>query len=109
MIVQKREPGAANSRATINWNDKINDLGLLLGSPIGSITAVPEKETFTCKLFVEKVLSDFRKEWVETRPKKRTCHIFLYLDNAPTDRGDGDFDLLETIKLFHLPYSQDIA
>jgi hypothetical protein len=52
-------------------------------SGIGSITPLAEKEIFTRRSFIEKVLDDFDKERVETRPTKRARGTFLHLGNAP--------------------------
>jgi hypothetical protein len=41
-----------------------------------NVTALPEKETFTCQFFIDKVLDDFDKELAEKRPKKRARDIF---------------------------------
>jgi hypothetical protein len=68
---------------------------------IGSATARPEKETFTCQFFVDKVLDDFDEELAETLPKKCARGTFLHLDNAPTHRGDDDLDRL---RITRLPY-----
>jgi hypothetical protein len=99
----------ANSHATINWNEKLMIWVCFSRSGIGSITALPEKETFTRRLFVEKVLDDFDKERAETRPEKRAPGIFVHLDNAPTHRAHDDFDRLGITRLFHSPYSQDLT
>jgi histone-lysine N-methyltransferase SETMAR len=76
---------------------------------IGSVTALPEKESFTRQFFVDKVIEDFDKELADTRPKKRARDIFLHLDNEPTPRGDDDFNRLGIRRLPHPPYSPDLA
>jgi hypothetical protein len=78
-------------------------------SGIGSITVLPEKETFTRILFVKKVLDNFDKERVEMRLKKRARGTFLRLDNTPTDRPDDDFDRLAIARLSNPLYSPDLA
>jgi hypothetical protein len=61
---------------------------------IRSGTTLPEKETFTCQFFVDKVLDHFDKELAETRPPKRARGAFLHLANGLTHRADDDFDRL---------------
>jgi hypothetical protein len=78
-------------------------------SGIGSITALPETEIFTRRLFIEKVWDDFDNERAETRPKKRARSTFLHLDNASAHQADDDFDRLAIIRLFHPPYRLDLA
>jgi hypothetical protein len=78
-------------------------------SGIGNITTLLEKEIFTCRLFVEKVLNDFDKERAETRTKKPARGTFMHLDNAPTHRTDDDFDHLGITRSSHPLYSQDLA
>jgi hypothetical protein len=102
-------PGAANSRATINWNGKMIIWVDFSRSGAGSVAALPEKETFTRRLFVEKVLNDFGKERVEAPPKKRARGTFLYLDNMPAGRAYNDFNRLVIRRLFHPSYAPDLA
>jgi hypothetical protein len=58
--------GAANSRAIINWGKKMMISIYISRSGIASIIALPRKESFTRRFFVEKVLDDFDKERAET-------------------------------------------
>jgi hypothetical protein len=76
---------------------------------IETITAFPEKETFTRRFFVEKVLDDFDKERAEARPKRRPPGTFLHLDNAPTYRPDDDFDRLGATRLSHPRDSPEVT
>jgi hypothetical protein len=78
-------------------------------SGIGSIIALPEKETFTHRLFVEKMADDFDKERAERRPKKRARGRFLHLDNVPTHWAEDDFNHLRITRLFHPPDSPDLS
>jgi hypothetical protein len=41
-----------------------------------NVTALPEKETFTCQFFIDTVLDNFDKELAEKQPKKRARDIF---------------------------------
>jgi hypothetical protein len=107
--MDRRGRGAADSCATINWNEKFDDLGLFLAIWNWECRCPTKKETFTCQFFVDKIIDNFDKELAETRPKKRARGTFLHLDNAPTHRADDDFDRLGITRLPHLPYIQDLA
>jgi histone-lysine N-methyltransferase SETMAR len=76
---------------------------------IGNVVLLPAKETFDREFFVEKVLADFDEERARNCPRKHSKDTFLHLDNVIPHQAPRDFDCFGITRLFHPPYSPDLA